>query len=134
MSQENVDLVRKAYEAVNRSDLDTAVACIAPHMEYVASGAVPGATGVFTGPEGVKGFIAALYAEFHEARAEVTEVLDAGDQVLVSATARGRGKLSGVETRWDTWQLWTVREGKLVRGQGFTSREAALQAAGLDGD
>lgn len=51
--------------------------------------------------------------------------------MLVSATARGRGRQSGVETRWDTWQLWTLRQAKLVRGQGFTSREVALEAAGL---
>jgi ketosteroid isomerase-like protein len=131
MSGRNVDIVRDAYDAINRGDLDTAVSCIAPDMEYVASGAVPGATGVFLGPEGVKEFIARLYAEFDEARADVSEMLDAGDQVLVSATARGRGKLSGVETTWDTWQLWTVRDGKLVRGQGFTSREEALGAAGM---
>jgi ketosteroid isomerase-like protein len=131
MPPKNVDIVREAYEAVNRGDLDTAVSCIASHMEYVASGAVPGATGVFTGPEGVKEFIAGLYEEFDEPRADVSELLDAGDRVLVSATARGRGKLSGVETTWDTWQLWTLREGKLVRGQGFTSRDEALAAAGL---
>jgi ketosteroid isomerase-like protein len=128
----NVDIVRKAYDAVNLGDLDMAVSRIAPDMEYVASGTVPGATGVFMGPEGVKEFIAGLYEEFDEPRADVSELLDAGDQVVVSATARGRGKLSGVETTWDTWQLWTVRDGKLVRGQGFTSREEALAAAGLD--
>lgn len=132
MPPNNVDIVREAYDAVNRGDLDMAVSCIAPDMEYVASGAVPGATGVFMGPEGVKEFIAGLYEEFDEPRADVSELLDAGDQVVVSATARGRGKLSGVETTWDTWQLWTVRDGKLVRGQGFTSREEALAAAGLD--
>lgn len=132
MPPNNVDIVREAYDAVNRGDLDMAVSCIAPDMEYVASGAVPGATGVFMGPEGVKEFIAGLYEEFDEPRADVSELLDAGDQVLVSATARGRGKLSGVETTWDTWQLWTVRNDKLVRGQGFTSREEALAAAGLD--
>jgi ketosteroid isomerase-like protein len=128
----NVDIVREAYDAVNLGDLDMAVSRIAPDMEYVASGTVPGATGVFMGPEGVKEFIAGLYEEFDEPRADVSELLDASDQVVVSATARGRGKLSGVETAWDTWQLWTVRDGKLVRGQGFTSREEALAAAGLD--
>ena len=132
MPPNNVDIVREAYDAVNLGDLDMAVSCIAPDMEYVASGAVPGATGVFMGPEGVKEFIAGLYEEFDEPHADVSELLDAGDQVVVSATARGRGKLSGVEATWDTWQLWTVRDGKLVRGQGFTSREEALAAAGLD--
>jgi ketosteroid isomerase-like protein len=131
MSGKNVDIVREAYEAVNQGDLDTAVSCIAPDMEYVASGAVPEATGVFLGPSGVKQFVAGLYEEFDEAQAEVTELTEAGDQVLVAAIARGRGKQSGVETRWETWQLWTLRDGKLVRGQGFTSRDDALAAARL---
>src|SRR5690348_10165171 len=78
MSQENIGIVRAAYDAVNRGELDTAVSCIAPDMEYVASGAVPGTTGVFMGPEGVKEFIAALYEDFDEARADVSEMLDAG--------------------------------------------------------
>ena len=43
MPPNNVDIVRKAYDAVNLGDLDMAVSCIAPDMEYVASGAVPGA-------------------------------------------------------------------------------------------
>ena len=127
----NVDIVAAAYEAVNRGDLDAAVADIGTEMEYVASGAVPGATGTFLGPAGVKQFIAGLWEEFDEPRAEVRELIPAGDSVLVSATARGRGKLSGVEAQWDTWQLWTLRDGKLVRGQGFTSRNEALKAAGL---
>jgi ketosteroid isomerase-like protein len=131
MSQENIEIVRAAYDAVNRGDLDAAISNIAPEMEYVASGAVPGATGIYLGAEGVKRFIAALWEEFDDARAEVTELIAADDRVVVSATARGRGKLSGAEAMWNTWQLWTIRDGKLVRGQGFTSREEALRAAGL---
>jgi ketosteroid isomerase-like protein len=131
MSQVNIEVVRAAYDAVNRGDLDAAISNIAPEMEYVASGAVPGATGIYVGAEGVKRFIAALWEEFDDARADVTELIAADDKVVVSATARGRGKLSGAEARWNTWQLWTLRHGKLVRGQGFTSREGALQAAGL---
>ena len=52
--------------------------------------------------------------------------------MLVPQTLRGRGKQSGVETSWTYFQLWTVRDGKLVRGQGFTSRVDALEAAGLE--
>ena len=58
-------------------------------------------------------------------------MIEAGDQVLVSATFQGRGKQSGVETAWDVWQLWTVQHGKVVHGQGFMSRAEALEAVGL---
>ena len=61
------------------------------------------------------------------------EAFNRGDREGASLKLRGRGKQSGVETSWDIWQIWTVRDGKVVRGQGFTSREEALAAAGLSG-
>ncbi len=51
--------------------------------------------------------------------------------MLAAVTVRGRGKQSGVETTWDLWHLWTLQDGKVVHGQGFVSREEALEAAGL---
>jgi hypothetical protein len=36
-----------------------------------------------------------------------------------------------VETAWEFWQLWRYRDGKVVHGRGFTDREEALEAAGL---
>ena len=58
-------------------------------------------------------------------------MIEARDQVLACVTFRGYGKQSGVETNWSLLQLWTVRDGKFLRGQGFTDRDEALEAAGL---
>jgi ketosteroid isomerase-like protein len=58
-------------------------------------------------------------------------LIEASDQVLASVTFRGHGRQSGVEAEWSLWQLWTVRDGRFVRGQGFTNREEALEAAGV---
>ena len=133
MSQENVEIVRRAFEAYNRGDLDAAVADFAPDFEYIASGAVPGTRGVYRGPEGYKRFVGWVRDEFDDARVEVDAITDAGDQVLVSVTTRGRGRQSGVEASWSVWQVWTLRDGKIVHGLGFTSRDEALEAAGLSG-
>jgi ketosteroid isomerase-like protein len=86
---------------------------------------------VYRGPEEYRRFLERWWGEFEEPEVDVHEFIDAGDQVLVSLTFRGRGKQSGVETHWSLWQLWTARAGKVVRGQGFTNREAALEAVGL---
>jgi ketosteroid isomerase-like protein len=123
--------MRRAYDAFNRGDLDGVFAAFARDFEYVASGAIPGVGGVYRGHEGFRRFIEGFWGEFDDTRVEIRELIEAGDQVLVSVTQRGRGKQSGVEVRWDVWHLWTVRDGKAVRGQGFTSREEALEAAGL---
>ena len=58
-------------------------------------------------------------------------IMRAGDEVVVSLTAWGSGKQSGMETVRSFWQVWTVRDGKVVRGRGYTSRAEALEAAGL---
>ena len=131
MSQENVALVRRGYEAFNRGDLDGMFAEAAPSFEYLATGVIPGAGGVYHGPEEFRSFLERWWGEFDEPRIEVHELTAAGDQVLASLTFRGRGRQSGVEANWSLWQLWRVRDGQFVRGQGFTSREAALEAVGL---
>ena len=55
MSQENVEVVRRAYEALNRGDLDGMVADFAPEFEFVPTGAVPGAGSCIRGGPTVGG-------------------------------------------------------------------------------
>lgn len=63
---------------------------------------------------------------------EVPEDLVAiDDRVLVTLRFRGRGRRSGVEVHTRMYELFTVREGKIVRMDEFTERSEALQAAGL---
>jgi ketosteroid isomerase-like protein len=131
MSQENVELVQRTYEAFNRGDFETMVADVRPDAEYIASGAIPGVAGVYLGPNGYKRFASWLSDQFDGARTVVRECIDAGDQVAVCVTIRGRGKQSGVETSWNVWQVWTLRDGAILRSQGFVSREEALEAAGV---
>jgi ketosteroid isomerase-like protein len=40
MSKENIEIVRRGYEAFNRGDIDGVVGLLAPDFEYVASGLV----------------------------------------------------------------------------------------------
>jgi ketosteroid isomerase-like protein len=131
MSQENVDLVRRAFEAYSRGDIDGAVSDFAPDCRYTAAGLIPDRTGVFHGPEGYKEFMGWLRSEFADVHAEVDDLIDAGETVFVESTLRGRGRQSGAQAKFTFWQVWTVQNGKFVQGQGFASRAEALEAAGL---
>jgi ketosteroid isomerase-like protein len=131
VSQENIELARRAYEAFNRDDLEGMVADFAPSFEYLPSGTIPGTHGVYRGAEGWIEFMGWLRNEFESARVEILELIETEHQVLAAVTAHGRGRQSGVEASWDGWHLWTVRDGKVVHGRGFTSRAEALEAAGL---
>ena len=128
MSEENVEVARRGHDAFNRGDIEGVLADFAPDFEYVAAGAIPGVGGVHRGPDGYRRFMEAFWDEFDDACLMAHEFTEAGDQVLVSLTVRGRGKRSGAETTWTFWQLWTLRDGMVVRGQGFTDRDEALKA------
>jgi uncharacterized protein len=131
MSQENVDKLRAAFDAFNRGDLDGLVADLGPDFEYIPTGGLPDTDESYRGPDEFKRFMGWLADEFDDAQMDAHEFIDAGDQVVASVTNRGRGKASGVETTWNVWLVWTIREGKAVRGQAFMRREEALEAAGL---
>ena len=131
MSEENVEIIRRAYEAYDRGDRDAFVADIAPECEYVAAGTVPGRTGSFRGPEGYKKFVAWLDEEFSDAQAKLDAIIDAGDSVVVGATLRGRGRQSGIPATFTFWQVWAFANGQIVGGQGFANKAQALEAAGL---
>jgi uncharacterized protein len=131
MSQENVEIVRRGYEAFNRGDIDGVVGLLAPDFEYVASGLVPGVGGKYRGADGLRRFAETFWSEFDDPRIEVHELIDTGERVVASTTMRGHGKQSGAQTSWGVCQLWTVRDGRAVRGQGFPTKAEALEAAGL---
>ena len=134
MSQENVELVRRGIEAMNRGDFEGALALAnpPPEFEFVPSGVlIPDLADVQRGPEGFRRLEEAFPANFDDVQFELHELIDAGDRVFGSATLWGRGSHSGAETSWDVWSVWTVRDGRVVRWQGFTDRDAAFEAAGL---
>jgi ketosteroid isomerase-like protein len=131
MSQENVEIVRRALERWNRGgDLGWVADLTASEFEYVGAGVV-GLSGSFRGPEGFMGFVERFWEEFDEAHVEPQEFIETGNSVLAVFTFRGRGRQSGVEVNMEGFHLWTFRDGKIIRGQGFLDREEALEAAGL---
>jgi ketosteroid isomerase-like protein len=134
MSQENVELLRRITEVFNRGDLEGAIALAdpPPEFEFVPSGVlIPDLADVQRGPGGLRRVAEVFSGEFDDPHVELHELIDVGDQVFVWSTFRGRGKHSGVETAWDIFGVWTVRDGRIVRWLGFTDRDAALEAVGL---
>jgi ketosteroid isomerase-like protein len=131
MSQENVEIVRRAFDAVSRGDLDGMAAELAPDFEYAATGAFVGNRTTSPGAEGFRGFLESFWEEFDDAQIEIHSLIDAGDQVLTWVTFSGRGTRSGAETGLDLWHVWELRSGQVVRGRAFTTKAEALEAAGL---
>ena len=58
-------------------------------------------------------------------------MVDAGDSVVVRVRQSGRGKETGAQVENHAWQLFTLRNGKVVHCRGYDTKAQALEAAGL---
>src|SRR2546426_10356088 len=133
MSQENVEVVRRAYQAWNRGDLETAFEFLDRDVEVSVPPDLPEA-GTYRGRDEVRRWVAGeLLPILEEARADPEKFLDVGDLVIVFVRYFGRGKASGIEVRGAIVDahVWTLRDGKVKRLQMYQGTEKALEAVGL---
>jgi ketosteroid isomerase-like protein len=135
MSEEKVELVRRALEALDRRDLTTWLAVHDEDFELVPTREFPEA-GV-RGPQAAWDFYLGTFAGSwtHETVEQVpavdTEFVDAGaDKVLLHYRFDLRGAGSGAEVEFDAWAVVTIRQGRIVRAQWFAVRDQAREAAG----
>ena len=135
MSQENVEIVRRIFEAAASGDSADVFALYDPAVEWDASRApmprLIGGGDVFHGHDGLRRFFKERNAIWGEIEDEPKELIDAGDHVVSADTERGRGRSSGVEVEMTQYAVWTIRSGKVVRVVWFPTRAEAFEAAGL---
>jgi ketosteroid isomerase-like protein len=136
MSEENVEIVRLAYDYVSTDrDAASVLEIYDPEVEWDVSQAparhLLGEPYVFRGHDGLKNFFQTWYEAWAEVKPDLEELRDLGDQVIAIETTRGRGRTSGLDVELPHASVWTVRKGKITRVQWFATREEALEAAGL---
>jgi ketosteroid isomerase-like protein len=127
MSQENVEVVRELWDAYSRGDIDRVIALSDPYVVLVTL-----EEGPLYGPDAIR----ANYARWMEAWEEepettVDEVIGTGDHVLVIACFQGRGRGSGVRVEQRLYEVYTLRNGSILRVDEFSDRATALEAVGL---
>lgn len=134
MSQENLNLVARAFEAINRRDVDGFLDMADDGVVQDWSRAVGPQSGVYRGRSEVTKFLHSWWDAFEESVIVVDEMVDAGDHVVTVFHGRQRGRASGVEIEGRGAVLvWTVRDGVIVSATLYQQREEALEAAGLRG-
>ncbi len=129
MSQENVELVRRYWEAWQAGDLSGA-------LEFLTDDVVTHQVlGLETNTVHGKAEFLGLAVEWMEGFADWTiaaeEFIDAGDRVVVRNRHTGRGEASAAPVEAEYWFVYTVRDGEITRIDLHVSRSGALEAAGL---
>lgn len=131
MSQENVETVRRMFTQLP-ADPASYFAVLDPDVEFDTTSSPGPYAGIYRGHEAVRGFMRHWLGTWADYEIEADEVIDAGDDlVVVVLTERGRGRGSGVRVQNQLAQVWTMRDGKAIRINRYSTRAEALEAVGL---
>ncbi len=129
MSQENVELTRRAFQAFNDRDLDAVL--VGLHDEVEAFPRLAAVEGGYRGHDGVRRYWAQLLRTFPDFQVEILEVRDLGDFMVVALRLRGHGVESDTPVDAAVWHVNQFRDGKVIWWRVYTSESEALEAAGL---
>jgi ketosteroid isomerase-like protein len=130
MSQENVEIVRRLYDAVNRDDWDAAFRDADP--DFVVTFKEGPRAGTHRGREELQAVADDVRAGFESWIAEPVEFFESGDQVvaIVNNRLRPKGGIIG-EFEYRNGAIFTIRDGAVLSMVGFPNPEETLAAAGL---
>ena len=113
MSQQNLELVQRLYEAWSNGDLEGTTDAFAEDVEWHGHPQLPE-----PGPYGSRDEVRVWMEQFREAWGELSadpvELIDAGDSVVALVRMSGRGRGSGVEVRGGVdVHIMTFRNGEV---------------------
>jgi ketosteroid isomerase-like protein len=133
MSQENVELIRRAYDAMNSGDLEAAKAIADPNIE-LQTPITRVAGRVYRGLAGVDDW----FADVGEAWDGVEQIVERFIEVSAETTIAmvrftARGKASGVQVAQELASIWTIRNHKVVTVETYPTLDEASAAAGFSG-
>jgi ketosteroid isomerase-like protein len=134
MSQENVEIVRRAFEAWNAQSLEAVFADFHPELVYHPRADEPDPS-PHVGRDAYERLAYGFVDSFSEVTFEVLELIDAGDHVIAStvlhAVLHGQESASGAGVT-DTYVfVYKLRDGLVVEVWEYRTKEEALEAVGL---
>ena len=132
MSQENVEIVRRAMQLYADHDIDAHLADMDPEVVYDWSNSDAPDRGVYSGRADVRAFLQARDEALEERRLDfVKSIAAAPDTVVYTARMRERGRASGVEVTTQIALVWRLRDGKIIHLTVYQTSDEALKAVGL---
>jgi ketosteroid isomerase-like protein len=131
MSEENLELVRRYLAAYDSGGLDVSAEFWHPEIEWRAVEGYIDDVGVIRGPDGMRQYYRQWEETFDAGRTEIEELIEAGDQVVALLRGVGRMKESDAEIDIRYAVVISVRDGKIAGGREYSTRQEALEAAGL---
>jgi uncharacterized protein len=133
MSEQEVESLRRIYEAFSRWDVEELVEDMAHDIEWSLPDSLPWG-GTRHGHDGVRAF-AEISQDLVEGRwADADDFLDAGDRIVVLGRLRGRAKATGQEFEVGFAHVWTMTDGMASRLRAYFDTAPIMATLGPAGD
>ena len=128
MSQTDVEIIRRAYDAFNEGDLDALIECYSPDAEQVA----PMVGELHRGRDEIRRSFASYFEVVEEHHTEPIEFIEVGEQVVVPVRLHGRLRHTGITDEMIPTEMvhaFDVRDGQIVWNYICADRDEAIEAA-----
>ena len=132
MSEENIQIARRAYAAFNAAGIDGILDFLDPEIEWRMWEQFAREPRIYRGHDGVREVLGVFRENFDDFAAEPTEFIDAGDHVVVPVRLTGKEKGSGGSSVFELVHVWTANGERAVRLDVYASRAEALDSLGLN--
>jgi ketosteroid isomerase-like protein len=128
MRQDDVEALRRGYEAWNRGDYEAVLELLDPAIEWrLPEGGIN--SGSHHGREAVRELMGSYLEAFDHLQLDPERFFQADDRVVVFVRQAGRGRGSGVEVEIQVGHVWTMRAGRAVRFEIVPKQDEALAKA-----
>jgi ketosteroid isomerase-like protein len=132
---EGEELVRRLFDAHNRGGGDALLDIYDDLFDADAEWKplIVGVVGfpervIYRGRAGMERYYRERAEAFAGGEVHIRSLEPNGEAVVVDARSTARGRVSGAAIEEDITLVYWVRDGKIVRGQAFRSRQEALEA------
>jgi uncharacterized protein (TIGR02246 family) len=126
VSEQDVELVRRVFEAINERDVDAMLDAYHPDADLstLTSELVQG--NAYRGHSGIREYFSSFADVWEELHLEPEEIRDLGDRILVVGRWSSRGKESGAAVESPAAWIFAVRDGRIVFTRAYRDAEEAL--------
>jgi ketosteroid isomerase-like protein len=129
MTEDNLDVIRRGYEAFGRGDINALLESFDEQIQWVTPGPPELATsGKRTGRQEVAEFFGAVNQAFDIQRFEPEEFIAQSDRIVVLGSETARVKTTGKVIELDWVHVFKMRNGKVVAFQEFFDTAAVVAA------